>query len=370
MAKSTGGWKIYLTGGLCLIVAAGGVFYISHGRGAAVAAAREELETKTALGPQIQTVAVTKSPAVRDVRLLGDAKPFATSTLFSKVAGYLKTISVDKGDQVKAGQVLAEIDSAETDALYDSAQADLANKRKLADRDRDLLTRGNVALQSQQTSDTNMRMAQQNVRNLATIKSYESIRAPFDGTVTARYADPGALMPAATTNQATSLPVVTISDTTKLRVSVYVEQRDAAFIHIGDVADITDATDPERKAQVKISRTAGALDPKTRTLYIELDVDNKDNVFVPGSFVYVSLHLKVPSFMQLPVSALIIRNNISYVADITDKGEIKFHSVKVAGTDGDVITLTEGVEVGEKVAINLPGEVVEGDHVQLVQNRK
>jgi hypothetical protein len=74
--------------------------------------------------------------------------------------------------------------------------------------------------------------------------------------------------------------------------------------------------------------------------------------------------------MQLPVSALIIRNNISYVADITDKGEIKFHSVKVAGTDGDVITLTEGVEVGEKVAINLPGEVVEGDHVQLVQNRK
>jgi multidrug efflux pump subunit AcrA (membrane-fusion protein) len=177
-------------------------------------------------------------------------------------------------------------------------------------------------------------------------------------------------MPAATTNQASSLPVVTISDTTKLRVSVYVEQRDAAFVHVGDLADVTDASNPDRTTKVKISRTAGALDPKTRTLYIELDVDNRANFLVPGAFVYVTLRLTVPSLLQLPVSALVIRNNTSYVANITDAGDIKLHTVKVAGTDGDVITLSDGVQVGERVAINLPSEVGDGDRVQLVRSGK
>jgi RND family efflux transporter MFP subunit len=192
------------------------------------------------------------------------------------------------------------------------------------------------------------------------------IRAPFEGTVTARYADPGSLMTAATTNQASSLPVVTISDTSKLRIGVYVEQRDVPFVHIGDVADMTDASDPLRTAQAKISRTAGALDPKTRTLFIEIDVDNSQNFLVPGSFVYVTLHLQVKSFPQIPVSALMVRGEQNFVAAVGEDGVVKLRPVRVASTDGDNVAITDGVQPGDHLAINLPPEITDGSRVQPV----
>jgi RND family efflux transporter MFP subunit len=358
--------RIYLWGFLGLIAAAVVAGLIVHGRYAEVAVARDTLETNAARGPRVQVVTATKSAQIRDVRLLGDSRPYTSATLFTKVAGYLKSVSVDKGDPVKAGQVIAEVDSAETDALYDAAVADLANKHKLADRDRDLLGRGNVSLQQQQQSDTNLRMAEQSVRNLATVKSYEIIRAPFDGTVTARYADPGALMTAATTNQASSLPIVTVSDTSKLRVGIYVEQRDVPFVHIGDAVDINDASDAERKVRAQISRTSGALDPKTRTLYVEIDVDNKDNFLVPGSFAYVTLHLQVKTYPQIPVSALMVRGDQNYVAAVGEDGIVKLRSVRIASTDGDTVAITDGVQPGDRLAVNLPPEITDGSRIQPV----
>ncbi len=364
MSRHPAGKRFYLWGALGLGLAAAVVVAIVHGRYADIAVARDSLEANAARGPRVQVIVATKGPETRDVKLLGDARPNTSVTLFSKVSGYLKSIAVDKGDQVKTGQVLADIDSAETDALYDAAQADLDNKRKLAARDRDLLTRGNVAVQQQQQSDTNLRMAEQSVRNLATLKSYEIIRAPFDGTVTARYADPGALMPAATTNQATSLPVITLSDTSKLRIGIYVEQRDAPFIHVGDATDVADAADGSRVIHAQISRTAGALDPKTRTLYLEIDVDNAENYFVSGSFVYVTLHLHVKSYPQIPVSALVLRGDQNFLAAVGDDGIVKLRPVRLGGTDGDNIAIIEGVEAGDHVAINLPPEVADGSRVQ------
>lgn len=370
MARRDGGSRFYLWGLIGLVAAAVIVGVVVRGRYADVAVARDALESLATKGPRVQVVVVSKSPEIRHVRLLGDARPYSTATLFSKVAGYLKTISVDKGDQVKTGQVLAEIDSAETDALYDAAVADLDNKRKLAARDRDLLTRGNVSQQSQQQSETNARMAEQSVRNLATLKSYELIRAPFDGTVTARYADPGAMMPAATTNQASSLPVVTLSDTSKLRIGVYVEQRDVPFIHIGDAVDVTDPTDGERTVRAQVSRTAGALDPKTRTLFIEIDVDNSQNFLVPGSFAYVTLHLQVKSSPQIPVSALMTRGDQNYVAGVGEDGIVKLRPVRVGGTDGDTVAITDGVQIGDRVAINIPAEITDGSRIQpILANR-
>jgi RND family efflux transporter MFP subunit len=364
MVRRLTGNRFYLWGVLGLVAAAIIVAVIVHGRYTDVAVARDNLESAVARGPRVQVVLATKSAETRDLRLLGDARPNTTATLFSKVSGYLKSISVDKGDQVKAGQALAEIDSAETDALYDAALADLDNKRKLAARDRDLLTRGNVAVQQQQQSDTNLRMAEQSVKNLATLKSYEIIRAPFDGTVTARYADPGALMPAATTNQATSLPVVTLSEVSKLRIGVYVEQRDVPFVHVGDPVDITDAADAERMVHAQISRTAGALDPKTRTLYLEIDVDNSQNFLVAGSFVYATLHLQVKSYPQLPVSAIIVKGDQNYIAAVGEDGVVRLRPAHLGSTDGDNVAIIDGVQPGDHIAINLPPEIADGSRIQ------
>jgi membrane fusion protein, multidrug efflux system len=361
MARRWSDNRLYLGGAIGLVALAVIAALIVHGRTAEVATTRDLLESAAARGPRVQVVMATKSPESRNVRLLGDARPYVTATIFTKVAGYLKSVSVDKGDQVKSGQVLGEIDSAETDALYDAALADRDNKKKLADRDRDLLTRGNVSQQSQQQSETNLRMAEQNVRNLATVKSYEIIRAPFDGTVTARYADPGALMTAAS-----SLPILTISDTSKLRIGAYVEQRDVPFVHVGDAVDISDASDAERTVRAQISRTAGALDPKTRTLYIEIDVDNSQNFLIPGSFAYVQLHLQVKSYPQIPVSALIVRGEQNYVAAVDADGMVKLRAIRIASTDGDNVAVNDGVQPGDRVAINLPPEITDGSRIQPV----
>lgn len=368
MAEPRSAGKLYLWGGIGLAIAACIVIYVTHGRASAVATERQELQSESARGPEVQTAVATMSPASRDIRLLGDARPYTSATLFAKVSGYVKTVNVDKGDQVKAGDDLADIESAETDAQYAAAVADLDNKKKLAARDADLLTRGNVALQAAQTSQTAMLMAEQAVRNLATLKSYETIRAPFAGTITARFADPGALLQSATSSQSSALPVLTISDNSKLRIGVYVEQRDVPYVHVGDPADVTDASDATRAVKAKISRTEGALDPKTRTLYVEIDIDNSQHFLVPGAFAYVDLHLPMKSYPQLPVGALIMRGGQSYVASVTDDGKVKLRQIAVAATDGTNFTATEGVKAGDSVAVNLPPEIGDGDPVQLVKN--
>jgi RND family efflux transporter MFP subunit len=366
MARRSGALRVYLWGGLGLIAAAIVAGYVVHGRYADIASARETLDATAARGPIVQVVNVSNSPSVRNIQLLGDARAFSSATLFSKVSGYLKSISVDKGDKVKAGDKIAEISSAETDALYDSAAADLDNKRRLAARDKDLLTRGNVAVQAAQTSDTNLRMAEQAVRNLATMKGYETITAPFDGIVTARFADPGALVQSAATAQSSALPIVILSDNSKLRITSYVEQRDVPYVHVGDAVDITDAADRSRSVSTKIARTAGALDPKTRTLLIEMDVDNSQNFMVPGSFVYATLHLKVPSSPQIPVGGLIVRGADNFVATVDESGVVSFRKVRIGESDGANVSIVDGVKTGDKVAVNVPDEVGDGTHIQAV----
>jgi len=209
-------------------------------------------------------------------------------------------------------------------------------------------------------------MAEENVRNLATLKSYEILRAPFAGTVTARFADPGSLMQAATTNQSSSLPVLTVSDNSRLRIGAYVEQRDVPFVHPGDACEVVDAADAERRVSARISRTAGTLDPRTRTLYIEIDVNNAQGFLVPGSFAYVTLHVPTKSYPQVPVSALVQRGGDSFVAKVEESGDVHFLPVKIAATDGAVISLADGIAAGDRVAIHLPNEVTDGTRIRPV----
>jgi len=357
---------LYVAGLVLLIAAGGAVYYFVYDRYIQVASARSAMEEDVRQGPRVEVVTVASGPTTRDVVLLGDAKPYASTTLFAKVSGYIKHIAVDKGDTVRAGEVLAEIESAEIDSQYSSAVADLVYKQRQAERARKLLRSGDVAAQAADLAEAALRMAEETVNNLATMRSYELIRAPFDGTVTGRFADPGALLQSATTNQASSLPLLTISDNTRLRIGVYVEQRDAALLHVGDAADVSDATNPDRRVSAKISRTAGMLDPRTRTLYVEIDVDNGDGFLVPGSFANVVLHLPIPSLPQIPVGALLIRNGNPLVASVAADGAIRLRPVKVASSDGITINVAEGVTPGDRLAIHLPDELADGAHIRPV----
>jgi membrane fusion protein (multidrug efflux system) len=360
----TSGVGLYIGGFVVLAVAAITVYLISHNRDADFAGQRAARVVEAASGPRVPVVTVTQGPRQKDIALVGDVKAYQSATVFSKVNGYLKSIAVDRGDRVDAGQVLAEIDSAETDSQYVSAVADLDNKRKLASRDKEMASRGNVSTQTAETSDTNLRMAEANVKQLATLKSYEVLRAPFAGMITARLADPGQLIQNATGGQSNALPVLTMADSSRVRVAAYVEQRDVPYVKVGTEAEIADAANPDRKLPAKVSRSTGALDPKTRTLYIEMDVDNSSGTLVVGSFAQVVLHVPVQSLPQIPATALVVRSNNNFVAAVDDKAQVHFKPVRVASTSGAVIDIAEGVQPGDRLAISLPDDVGDGSQIQ------
>jgi membrane fusion protein, multidrug efflux system len=357
---------VYLAG---LLLVAGAIvagLRLSQQKDARLLASREALADVVAHGPPVQVVAVRQGPRERLITLLGDTRPYQTATIYSKVGGYLKSIAVDRGDRVTAGQVVATVDSAETDRQYDMATSDLANKRKNAERAHDLAGHGWVSAQQTDQAEADYRVAKANVAQLEVMKSYETLRAPFDGTVTARFVDIGALIQSSTTNQSSNQPVMTIADMSKLRVDVYVEQQDVPAIHVGDTADVVDGANPDRRVTVKISRTSDQLDPRTRTLFVELEVDNGEGFLVPGSFAYVTLHVPITSYPEIPVAGLIVRGTNTFIANLGSDGLVHLRPVKVATTDGVKVSLADGARAGDRVVLNLPDEVADGDRVREV----
>jgi RND family efflux transporter MFP subunit len=324
------------------------------------------LQEDLARGPRVEVTTAVPGPSEREIRLFSDVRPYQEVTLYGKVSGYLKTLAVDKGTMVKKGQFLAEIASPETDAQFASANADLANKKALAARAAALYKIGGASREESDQAETNYQVAQALVNQLETLRSYERLIAPFDGRVTARYADPGALVQNATSSQTSALPVVTISDATRLRVDAYVQQQDAPFVQIGDEAEIVDAANPARRVTAKVSRTSGALDPKTRTLLVEIDVPNAKDFFVGGSFAYVTLHLHVSAEPQVPVNALVLRDNKQYVAVPDDNNIVHFREVDIASTEGGTVRIGNGIQSGEKVVVNVPDEISDGSRIQPV----
>ena len=203
--------------------------------------------------------------------------------MYAKVSGYMKSVLVDRGDRVEAGQVVAVIESPEIDQQYNAAVTDLEHKRRNLARSQELLAKGNTTQVAMLQFETDARVAEANVTGLETMKGYQTLRAPFAGRVTARFVDPGALITNAQTNYVSALPIMTISDDSRLRVYCYVQQQDVPFINVGDTADVVDASNPERRMKAKVSRMTGELETRTRTMQIEINIDNTEGFLVAGS---------------------------------------------------------------------------------------
>ena len=365
-----GSVSVYLFGSLVIASAAFTGFRLWQQKAARLIQARTVLAAEVAQGPAVQVTTIVPGPNERLITLLADTRPYQVATLYGKVSGYVSSIPVDRGDRVREGQIVAVVASAETDRQYDAAVSDMENKRKNWEREHDLVARGWTSVQSADAADAAYRMAQANVAQLAVMKSYEVLRAPFDGTVTARYVDMGALVQSSVTNQTSNQPVVTIADMSKLRVDVYADQGDVPFIHVGDMADVTDAANPSRRVRARIARTSDELDPRTRTLFVELEVDNSEEFLVPGSFAYAILHVPITSYPEIPVTALITRGTNTFVADVNKDNQVHLKAVKVASTDGAVASLGDGARVGDRVALNLPDEVSDGGRIRPVESNR
>jgi RND family efflux transporter MFP subunit len=319
---------------------------------------------EVAAGPRVPVAVAHRSPGQQRVVLSGEARPFAEVTLYAKVSGYLREISVDKGDRVGRGQLLAVLESPELDRQYDADKADARTKRLFAGRERSLLKDGVIAQQDYDNAEAAAETAEATAESLKSQKGYEIIRAPFSGTVTARFVDPGALLQSATTNQTAAQPVVTLSRTDLLRIYIYLDQKNAAFVKKGDRAEIADAARPEVHLPASVTRISGELDLKSRTLLVELDLDNREGKVLAGGFVQVSLTLKTPPRIQVPAEALLLKGDKTYVGVVGSDNRVRFREVSVADSDGKMVRISAGLAEGDRAVLNPGSGINEGQLVQ------
>jgi RND family efflux transporter MFP subunit len=315
-------------------------------------------------GPTVRAVAAVASAPSHHLVLLAEARPFASVTLYAKVSGYLKSIAVDKGDHVKAGEVIAVIESPETDAAWSAATADHRQKQLTASRLKQLLDRKFASPEETDLAAADEAVARERLESLAQQREFEKLKVPFNGTVTARFADPGALVQNAAASQTSALPVVTVEDTDSLRVYAYLDQADAASVRVGLPATLTMDERAGMKLAVKVARTSGELDPKTRKLLVEFDVDNRKRLIVPGSFVHIELDVPAPVLPELASEALVVRQERSLVAVLAPDSTVHFRDVVVASNDGKRMRLLSGVSVGDRVILNAGDALAEGARVR------
>ncbi len=341
----------FILGIAAVIVAAAAVLQLLARQSTSVAAETAVRARDAESGPRVEVVLARKVQAPDMLTLLGEARPYQATTVYAKVSGYLRTLDVDKGDHVRANQALAVIESPELDKQYEAAVADAKNKELNAQRAATLVKKEMISQQDADQAETDAQVARANLQQLETMKSYEVLRAPFAGTVTARFADPGALIQNAANAQTSAQPVVSIAQTGRLRVYVYVDQAHAAFVHEGNPATVLDPARPGLKVKAHVTRTSGQIDEKTRTLLAEIDIDNPRDRILAGSFVQVQLQAHTPDYIELPSDALIVHGDQTMVA--------------VVG-DGDKVRVVSGVMEGERVARNLGDRVGDGRVVQPV----
>lgn len=358
---------LYIAGILTVVVAAVLAFLLFTRQRTHVEAATQQLTAEGQKGPSVEIATARRVAGSDTLRLIGEARPFQSAIVYAKVSGYMRSISVDKGDSVRANQVMAVIESPETDKQYQAAVADAHNKELIANRAATLVKKQMISQQDADQAAADAAVSKANLEQIGELKSYEELRAPFSGTVTARYSDPGALIQNAATSQTSALPLVEISETSRLRIYVYVDQAHAPFVRKGDAVTILDQANPGLKVEARVTRTSGEIDPKTRTLLVEIDVDNPHNRILAGSFVQVDLKVQTPRFVEIPSDALIVRAGQTFVAVVTPDNTVKFTPVAVADQTGETARLLTGLNEGERVARSLGERVPEGARIQPVE---
>jgi RND family efflux transporter MFP subunit len=337
-------------------------------------------ETAQVARPAVSVVSPKRTAPAQEIILPGNVQPFISSPIYSRTNGYLKKWYVDIGARVKQGQLLAVIETPEVDqqleqsiSNLDTAKANLALAETTKNRYQGLLNDNAVSQQDVDnavgTYNANKAIVaanQANVRQVQTLQSFEKIYAPFDGIVTARNIDIGDLINSGSTGGVKS-DLFHVSQPGTLRVYVNVPEEYSQGVKTGMTADISLAEFPGRKFQGKLIRTSEAINITTRTLLIEVDVDNPAGTLLTGS--YAEVHLAVPaqtSTYLLPVNTLIFRSEGLRVGIVKD-GKVLLSAVTPGHDFGNEIEIVSGLKPEDQVIVNPPDSIVSGQEVQIVQ---
>jgi RND family efflux transporter MFP subunit len=334
-------------------------------------------ETTQAAIPVVMVQKPALSPPSEELVLPGSVQAFVEAPIFARTSGYLRTWYTDIGDPVKKGQLMAEIDTPEVDQQLRQARADLATARANADlaRSTDVRWKGLLANQavSQQDADTRAgqaaassaqaNSAQANVARLEELEGFKRILAPFDGVVTARSTDIGALI---TAGQTAGNALFRVADTRKLRIYIDVPEPYAPKAKPGIEVELLFNEHPGEPFPATLVRTARALDPDQRTLRVELQVDNAQGELFPGA--YAEAHFKIPgstSAVRVPATALIFRSKGLQIATVGSDNKAHLRTI-VQGRDfGASIEVLSGVTAEDQVIINPPDSLSDGGAVKI-----
>lgn len=294
----------------------------------------------------------------RFVTLPGTLRANQQVTLHAKVAGYLKSIAVDKGDTVKAGQLLAEIEMPEIAAERAKHEAELRIAKQESDRLKkarekapDLITPA-----ASDTADARLAMAQAGLAHNETLLRYSKILAPFNGVVTNRYVDPGAFVPAATaSSNPSAAAIVTVMDYSTVRVRVPVPEIESSRVQVGQPVVVTTDSLAGKTFRGTVTRHSGALDEATRSLLVEADLPNADGTLRPGMYVMVKIGVeKHTGALLVPAAALVREKAAGFLFTLADGKAVRV-PVKYGFNDGANVEILDGIAGNARVIV--PGKV-------------
>ncbi|MBI3806673.1 MAG: efflux RND transporter periplasmic adaptor subunit [Nitrospirae bacterium] len=314
----------------------------------------------------VQVTKPTRRELIYQVTLPANISPLYQTTLYAKVSGYLKWIGPDKGDAVKKDQVLAIIDAPEVEEQYHQALSDYHIKKLTFDRLAKVWKESPdvIAKQDVDVAEAASQSAKHLVEQRAALREYTKVRAPYAGIITARFADPGALIQIATASSAGAIPLFTIMDLDTVRVYANVPQDDSPWVIPGKTKASVDVKGLEgRTFTGTVTRSTLALDPSTRSLLVEIDLPNPDHALRPGTFVELSLGLReIPDALVLPPQAVNSGPKGKSVF-IIEGGRAKSTPVQTGISDGRWMEITSGLSGDEDVVVVGKGKLLEGSPI-------
>jgi RND family efflux transporter MFP subunit len=326
--------------------------------------------------PTVTVIRPATAGIAGSIVLPGRVEAFYKAPIYARVSGYLKRWNTDIGARVRAGEVLAEIETPDLDQQLQQAQAELATARAsealaeiTARRWQLMLKADSVSRQAadEKAADLQARgtigaAASANVQRLQALAGFKRILAPFDGVVTARYTDVGALINA---GSGTGPQLFTVSDIHSLRVYVSVPQDDAAAVHAGMTARLSVPERPGRTFVASVVSTAGAVEAESGTLLVELSLTGASTVVLPGDYANVELDLPAPAdVVRIPATALIFKATGLQVATLDANDRVSLRTIAIKRDLGTWIEVASGLKPDDRVIDNPPEALLEGDEVQ------
>lgn len=367
-----------------------GFLFVRHEKSGAQASLGSLTEQEAAAEPRVDAVRVGPPSEAASLVLPGQTAAWFESTIYARVNGYVENWFVDIGDHVTNGQTLATIDTPELDAELNAAKARLkASEAQVVVKQAQLefakttyerwrnSPRGVVSEQEREdkkaqnaeavaqlvAAQAQVGLDQAEVDRLSALEGFKRVKAPFDGIIIQRSIDIGNLVTAGST--ANTSPLYRISKDDLMRVFVDVPQKAAAqLMPIGTRAVIISDYHPDQHFEAKVTRTAEAIDPKSRTLRVEIDIPNPNRALVPGIYVQVNFKLNTDGLIQVPAAALVFRSKSPQVAVVGENGVIAIKDVTIARDDGNVVEISSGLSKGDKVVLNLSSAIAAGQKVK------